>query len=314
MVGFMQTSGSIELIAYGVVGGGFLSDKWLNKEEPDPTSADVPPSSRKYLAMIGEAGGWVPFQAVLQACRTVADELSTALSQPVSIAQVALAWVLTQPVVGGAIVGGGSANHVGSTLAAANDIAPALTAAHHELLGQASAGAGGAVPAGDCYCIERDSSTPSGAALAPRTDVGSLAKPAHFEELKRRTIETLRALEPGTAALLPLPSTGADLPAALGAVALPGVAGATATWERLLCELNENFPEGSEARAALSEEQMIELGPLASQLDFLASQAAALDGALAAEGATAASLLGDTPRNAVLRFGTQGVVRLKQAL
>ena len=107
MVGFMQTSGGIELIAYGVLGGGFLSDKWRNKEEPDPTSADVPPSSRKYLAMIGEAGGWVPFQAVLQACRTVADELSTALSQPVSIAQVALAWVLTQPVVGGAIVGGG---------------------------------------------------------------------------------------------------------------------------------------------------------------------------------------------------------------
>lgn len=315
MVPYMQqTNGGIELIAYGVLGGGFLSDKWLNKDEPDPTSANVPPSSRKYFAMIGESGGWAAFQAVLQACRAVADELSTAMSQPVSIAQVALAWVLTQPVVGGAIVGGGSANHVDSTLASANAIAPALTAAHQQLLGQASVGAGGAVPAGDCYTIERDASTPSGAALAPWTDVGSLAKPPHFEELKRRTVETLRAVEPGMAALLPLPSTGTDLPAALGTVALPGVAGTTATFERLLCELTENFPEGSEARTALSEEQMAEQGAFQLQLSLLASQAAALDGALAVEGTTAASLLGDTPRNAALRFGTQGVFRLKQAL
>jgi len=45
----------IELIAYGVLGGGFLSDGWLGKPEPEPTAPEVPPSARKYLAMITEA-------------------------------------------------------------------------------------------------------------------------------------------------------------------------------------------------------------------------------------------------------------------
>ena len=111
-----------------------------------------------------------------------------------SIAQIALAWVLTRPGVGGAIVGGTSAKHIDRTLHAAQALAPALTAEQQSRLSEASSGAGGAIAAGDCYTIERDPSTPSGAALAPWTNVGTLAKPPHWEELKRRTLETLRLL------------------------------------------------------------------------------------------------------------------------
>ena len=111
-----------------------------------------------------------------------------------SIAQIALAWVLTRPGVGGAIVGGTSAKHIDRTLQAAQALAPALTAEQQSRLSEASSGAGGAIAAGDCYTIERDPSTPSGAALAPWTNVGTLAKPPHWEELKRRTLETLRLL------------------------------------------------------------------------------------------------------------------------
>eukprot|EP00937_MAST-01D_sp_MAST-1D-sp2_P003100 g3100.t1 len=270
----------IELLAYGALAGGLLSDAWLGAEDPaasgSATAAAVPPSAKKYLALVGEGGGWAPFQATLRACRAVAD----ALGGEADVATVALAWVLAQPAVGAAIVGGGSGRHIGKSLAA-RAAAPRLTAAQLAQLEGAAAAAGGTALAGDCYAIERDTSTASGAALAPWTDVGTLAKPPHFEELKRRAAALERA-------------AGAAGPGARTAVA--GVAGVETAAARALEELRCNFggtggggsggdagvgagagaTGTSAARAALSDEQRnVDMPQLAETLTRLAGGAQA---------------------------------------
>ena len=258
-----------ELLAYGALGGGFLTEKWLGAADPtaegSATAADVPASSKKYLALIVASGGWAPFQATLAACKAVAAELGAA----VTVAQVALAWVLAQPGVGGAIVGGKHARHVPATTAAT---ALTLSAAQLATLSGAAAatGCGYTGLAGDCYAIERDTSTPSGAALAPWTDVGTLGKPAHFEELKRRVVE-LEAFY--TAAGVAAGPTGVAVP-------VSGVTPRAVLWVRTLAELRQNFggAEGAEklpvhvqlSRAALSEDQHGELLALESKLCTLA--------------------------------------------
>ena len=92
-----------------------------------------------------------------------------------------------------------------------------------------------------------------------------------------------------------------------------GVAGATATWQRLLQELRDNFGEGGEGRAALSDEQRAELPAVEARLSQLASQAQALDQALAANGA-AVTGEGDesedaTRRRSFLLYGSEGLSR-----
>ena len=79
----------------------------------------MPPSARKYLAIITATGGWERLQRILRGCTRVADELSGSLSPGdgadgaggegdgpdsadggrVTIAQVALAWALGQAAV-----------------------------------------------------------------------------------------------------------------------------------------------------------------------------------------------------------------------
>lgn len=107
----------IYLLTYGSLMGGFLSDKYLGAPDPGvgvgrsargrpqlPT-----PSLGKYYDMLqawgsspaGKAAGgpWALFQELLRALRGVADV------HGVSIATVAIRWVLEQQAVGGVIVG-----------------------------------------------------------------------------------------------------------------------------------------------------------------------------------------------------------------
>jgi len=258
-------SAGAELLAYGALGGGLLADKWLGKADPtaegSATKEDVPRSAGKYLALVLAGGGWAPFQATLAACRAVATELGGA---DVTVAQVALAWVLAQPGVGGAIVGGAHPRHLPSTLAG-KTLSLSLSPEQLARLSGAAEAAGGAVPAGDCYTIERDVSTPSGAALAPWTDVGTLGKPPHFEELKRRTAELEKTPPP--------PADGA----------IAGVPSRVVLWRRTLEELQQNFGGSADgagagyaahievSRAALSAQQRdAELPALESKLRGLA--------------------------------------------
>ncbi len=89
---------NIKLLAYGSVAGGFLTERWLGKPEPDWDDLETW-SEMKYGRFIRAAGGWKPFQNLLRAVKTVAER------HDVSMANVACRYVLDQPSVGGIIIG-----------------------------------------------------------------------------------------------------------------------------------------------------------------------------------------------------------------
>ncbi|MDB9520799.1 aldo/keto reductase [Dolichospermum circinale CS-1225] len=106
MVNFCQEH-DIKLFTYGTVCGGFLSEKYLQKPEPKGSEINTT-SLRKYKQMIDNWGGWGLFQELLNTLKTIADK------HQVSIANVAVNYILNQPAVGGVIVGArlGIAEHL----------------------------------------------------------------------------------------------------------------------------------------------------------------------------------------------------------
>ena len=88
----------VGLLVYGTLAGGLLSDRWLDAPAPR-IDESLTWSQMKYRRFIEEAGGWARFQRVLRAARRVADRYG------VSIANVAVRYVLEQPAVAGVIVG-----------------------------------------------------------------------------------------------------------------------------------------------------------------------------------------------------------------
>jgi aryl-alcohol dehydrogenase-like predicted oxidoreductase/enamine deaminase RidA (YjgF/YER057c/UK114 family) len=97
MSAFCATSG-VRLLAYGTLGGGFLTDRWVGK--PEPTQGDIPDWSKsKYRRFIAAIGGWAAVQAILGAAAAIARK------HGVSVANVATRWVLEQPAVAAVIVG-----------------------------------------------------------------------------------------------------------------------------------------------------------------------------------------------------------------
>ena len=85
------------LVCYGVLAGGLLSERWLSAPPPrDPLETR---SLRKYLLVIEEFGGWEAFQSLLSTLHGIATR------HHVSIANVAVRWVLDQPGVAAAIIG-----------------------------------------------------------------------------------------------------------------------------------------------------------------------------------------------------------------
>ncbi len=87
---------NVRLLAYGTLGGGFLSERWLGQEAPIEVGDW---SKMKYRRFIDAVGGWAALQGVLRAAHAIA------LKHQVSIANVATRWVLDQPAVAAAIVG-----------------------------------------------------------------------------------------------------------------------------------------------------------------------------------------------------------------
>ena len=88
----------VQLLAYGVLAGGFLTERWLDR--PAPTEAERATwSEMKYHRFIEAAGGWEPFQALARAVAAVAQK------HHVSMANVACRAILDEPAVGAVIVG-----------------------------------------------------------------------------------------------------------------------------------------------------------------------------------------------------------------
>ncbi|MEO6624956.1 MAG: aldo/keto reductase [Burkholderiaceae bacterium] len=86
----------VALLAYGVLAGGFLGDRWIGAPEP---AAVADWSKMKYRRFIDATGGWDALQAVLLAARDIGAR------HGVSISNVATRWVLEQPAVAAVIVG-----------------------------------------------------------------------------------------------------------------------------------------------------------------------------------------------------------------
>ncbi|MEK0348991.1 MAG: aldo/keto reductase, partial [Nitrosopumilus sp.] len=97
MVPFCQKH-EIKILAYGVLLGGFFSEKYLKADEP--TRADLDTASlQKYYNMIQEWGGWELFQELLDVLDTISKK------HDCSIANVATRFILDKPCVAGAIIG-----------------------------------------------------------------------------------------------------------------------------------------------------------------------------------------------------------------
>jgi aryl-alcohol dehydrogenase-like predicted oxidoreductase len=88
----------IHLLTYGTLCGGLLSAAYLG--QPEPRGAALYTASlRKYKQMVDAWGGWELFQTLLRTLQQIADK------HGVSIANVAVRYILERPAVAGVIVG-----------------------------------------------------------------------------------------------------------------------------------------------------------------------------------------------------------------
>ncbi|MEY2884482.1 MAG: hypothetical protein RL490_2206 [Pseudomonadota bacterium] len=141
-----------QLLCYGSLAGGFLSDAWLG--QPEPTGLLANRSLVKYRLIIREFGGWALFQQLLQMLRGIADRHGT------SIAAVASRHVLDQPGVAAVIVGARHAGHLAATLQIGTlQLTDADRAEIAAMLVQAQG------PSGEVYALERDRSGPHGSIM-----------------------------------------------------------------------------------------------------------------------------------------------------
>lgn len=100
----------VQLLAYGTVGGGWLTERWVGQPEPDWEQTGTW-SQMKYARFIRTAGGWDRLQRVLAVAQRVASR------HGVSIANVASRFILEQPGVAGVIIGArlGEREHIADT-------------------------------------------------------------------------------------------------------------------------------------------------------------------------------------------------------
>jgi aryl-alcohol dehydrogenase-like predicted oxidoreductase/enamine deaminase RidA (YjgF/YER057c/UK114 family) len=101
----------VQLLAYGTVAGGWLTERWLGQPEPDWERTGTW-SMMKYGRFMRVAGGWDALQRVLAATQRVAGR------HGVSIANIATRYILDQPGVAGVIVGArlGERAHIDDTV------------------------------------------------------------------------------------------------------------------------------------------------------------------------------------------------------
>lgn len=97
MAQYCQEQG-IHLLAYGTLAGGLISERYLGQPEPGQ-SALTTASLSKYKRMVDAWGGWDLLQELLVALKGIADR------HRVSIADVAIRYILDRPAVAGVIVG-----------------------------------------------------------------------------------------------------------------------------------------------------------------------------------------------------------------
>lgn len=133
----------LQLLCYGTVAGGFLSERWLGQPEPREPFANR--SLVKYKLIIDDFGGWELFQRLLRVLAGIGNK------HGVGLTAVATRHVLDQPHVAGVIVGARYADHLDGNLAV---FRLALDAADKAAIAAVLAERKG--PLGDTYTLERD--------------------------------------------------------------------------------------------------------------------------------------------------------------
>ncbi|MGQ7845849.1 aldo/keto reductase [Granulosicoccus sp. 3-233] len=139
----------IRILCYGVLAGGFLTDRWLG--QPDPGFAFENRSLIKYRLIIEDFGGWDLFQALLE---TLAD---IGRQQGVPLSAVATSYMLQQPQVAATIIGARTAANIGNTLASAAVCLDESQNASIEAVTSQRRG-----PLGNVYALEKDRNGPHG--------------------------------------------------------------------------------------------------------------------------------------------------------
>lgn len=138
-------SGSgVALLPYGVLAGGFLSDKYLRCPPP----AAMNRSLQKYRLIIDDAGGWDMLQHLLEVLASIAAKYDT------SIDAIAAWWVLDQPTVAAIILGIGSRSR-----AEKNQALCRIQLREEDRHSIAQCLQNQAIPEGDPYDLERDANS-----------------------------------------------------------------------------------------------------------------------------------------------------------
>jgi aryl-alcohol dehydrogenase-like predicted oxidoreductase len=107
LVEFCQKQ-DIKLLCYGVVAGGFLSDKYLGAPEPSLPLENN--SLLKYSLIMEEFGGFALFQEMLKTLKKIGNKHET------SITNIATKYILQKPQVGGVIIGARNTNNLNDNL------------------------------------------------------------------------------------------------------------------------------------------------------------------------------------------------------
>lgn len=98
----------IQLLCYGTVAGGFLSDRWLGVEEPATPYENR--SLVKYKLIIDEFGGWDLFQSLLRTLSSIGKKHGA------TITNVATRYVLDRKQAAGIIIGARTSSQMRANL------------------------------------------------------------------------------------------------------------------------------------------------------------------------------------------------------
>lgn len=101
----------VQLLAYGTLAGGLLTERWHGAADPGPEGVETW-SEMKYRRFVEAVGGWDRLQTLLGAMRAVAAK------HGVSMANVAARAILDRPAVAGVIIGArlGRSGHIADNL------------------------------------------------------------------------------------------------------------------------------------------------------------------------------------------------------
>jgi aryl-alcohol dehydrogenase-like predicted oxidoreductase len=147
----------IRLLCYGTLAGGFVAERWLGAPEPRPPFANR--SLVKYRLIVDDFGGWALFQELLSVLAAIARR------HRVSLATVAIRYVLDRPGVAVAIVGARDAAHLADLGQRVS-----LDADDRAAIARVVARASG--PRGDCYELERMDDGPHSAIMWKNQNTG----------------------------------------------------------------------------------------------------------------------------------------------